>query len=94
MNPSIDGEILIPGSGMIWTASFLYFTLLSLPDSTRWPLMPKGRHWLLVRSMESRDLFSYLSYRRHPGRSRTVRFEFVLIWARRFLRAGFVTTYE
>lgn len=67
-----------------------FFTLLSLLGSTLWPLMSKGRHWLLVWSMELRDL----SPRRHPGRSNTVRFEFVLIWARRFLRAGFVTTYE
>lgn len=50
--------------------------------------MPEGRHWLLVWSMESRVLFSYLSYRRHPDRSYTVGFGLILILgARRFLRA-------
>ena len=78
---------------MIWDGK-AFFTLLSLLGSTRWPLMPEGRHWLLVLVDGVKGPFSYLPYGRRPGRSNTVRFEFVLIWARRFLRAGFATTYE
>jgi hypothetical protein len=55
----------------------------------------EGRHWLLVRSMESRVLSPILSSRRHPARSYTVGFGLILILGHAVsFVPGFSTTYE
>jgi hypothetical protein len=62
---------------MIWAASFLYFTFLSFLGSVRCLKADTG---YLFGRWSRGALFSYLSYRRRPGRSYTVGFGLVPIF--------------